>query len=320
VDDVGRGLRLDPRPAPGGGRSLVLDLPPFGAAAVRLAGAGAKVEPVALYPPRAVEEQYQSLAARLDRLVRGGGLAGLRDGGFEGGDPARPIPVAAIGTGAADAAPDAGVGVPAGWSATGAEGNLLALDRQSPHGGASSLRLDVQAAPGAAQGAAFTPPGGPALDVRVWLRAEPAGSRVRIWLDGQADGQPHARKAEIAVGAAWAPQTIRMLNLPEPGLESLALRFELPAAGRLWIDDLTVAGSRPSAPDLRAQRVLVRAQQAKREGRLADFARLANSHWARAAGVIAADAAAPVEATAEAASPAARTGRASDLPQGRRLR
>ena len=132
---------------------------------------------------------------------------------------------------------------------------------------------------------------------------------MRIWLDGTADGQPHARRAEIAVGPAWTQQTIRMLDLPEAGLESLALRFELPAAGRLWIDDLAISGTRPSAPDLRAQRVLVRAQQAKREGRLADFARLANSHWAGEAGVIGLgpDAAPPVEATAKAPAPASAT-------------
>jgi hypothetical protein len=316
VDDVGRGLRLDPRPAPGGGggRSLVLDLLPFGAAAVRVGGPGAKADPVALYPPRAVEEQYQSLAARLDRLVRGGGLAGLRDGGFEGDAPNRPIPVAAIGTSSADAAADAGDGGLAGWEATGGAANSLALDAQSPHGGKSSLRLDVPAAPGAAQGAPFTPPGGPALDLRVWLRAEPAGSRVRIWLDGRADGQPHARRAEVVAGPNWAEHRVVVRELPEAGLDRLALRFELPAAGRLWVDDLALSGSRPSAPDLRAQRVLVRAQQAKREGRLADFARLANSHWAREAGVVG------IGPPAEAPAATARTGRASDLPQGRRLR
>lgn len=320
VLDLGRGLRLDPRPASGGGRSLVLDLPPFGVAAVQVGSASAKVHPVALYPPRTVEEQYQSLASRLDRLVRGGGLAGLRDGGFEaagaGGD--RPIPVAAIGV-EGDAAPAVPEGL-AGWSTTGAGDAKLALDTQSPHGGRSSLRLDVPGEPAAARSATFAPPGGPSLDLRVWLRAEPAGSKVRIWLEGQAAGQPHARRAEVTVPGAWTEQRIRVLELPETGLERLSLRFELPSTGRLWIDDLDLSGTRPSAPDLRAQRVLVRAQQAKREGRLADFARLANSHWAREAGVIGIELSPAIEATAEAPSAVTRTGRASDLPQGRRLR
>ena len=42
VDDLGRGLRLAPEPVPGGGRQLVLELAPFGSAAIRVGAPGAR--------------------------------------------------------------------------------------------------------------------------------------------------------------------------------------------------------------------------------------------------------------------------------------
>jgi hypothetical protein len=293
IKDLGRDLRLDPKSVTGG-RSLVLDLPPFGASAIRVAGTDTRAETVTLYPLNdTVEAQYRELSARLDQLAQGLIVTGPPNAGFE--PPHRGAGVLAeIGSGRN------------GWTAS--EGGTAAIDPDGPHGGSGSLRLEAKAAGAAVAVEPFRPPGGSEMEVRVWLRAGRAGMPVRIWVEGESDGGPIARRAEVAAKSEWAEQRIRVSALPEGGLERLRLRFELTEPGRLWIDDLAVVGPRPAEADLRTQRVLVKARQAFRERRIADFARLANSHWAKAA----ADPAPPAAAV--------RTGRATDLPPGRRLR
>src|SRR5262249_24900109 len=73
-DDLGRRQRLAPEAAPGGGKSLVIELGPFGVAAVRVNSPAAKVEPIGPYLPsgRDLDAQYERLSARLNRLGRDG--------------------------------------------------------------------------------------------------------------------------------------------------------------------------------------------------------------------------------------------------------
>lgn len=289
VDDLGRGLRLEPKATPNG-RSVVLELPPFGSAALRIGGE-VKAGPVTLFRPELVDAQYQALAARLNRVGPGGGPSGPPNPGFE---PARPGAgvVAEIRAGAR----------PVGWTAN--EAGAVELDAARPHAGAASLRLEARAAGAWAAGAPFAPPPGPELEVRAWLRTEPPGVPVRIWIEGQAAGKSVARRAEVTPKADWTEQRLRVPGLPEAGLDRLRLRFELGAAGRLWIDDLAVIGTRLSEPDARAKTILLKAKQAYREDRIADFARLANSPWARPA----------------AAAPEPAPMRTGQSPAGRRLR
>ena len=74
VDDVGRGLRLLPV-KDAGSRRLVLDLLPFGAAAVRVAAPRARLSSVVPYPSPAIltsmQARFNELSAQLARLNRG---------------------------------------------------------------------------------------------------------------------------------------------------------------------------------------------------------------------------------------------------------
>jgi hypothetical protein len=323
VDDLGRGLRLAPASAPGGGMSLVLRLPPFGAAAVRVAAPDVRVEPRETRLPEpaaaALEARAAGVSDRLGRLARGEGPAGPPSPGFEAAPPAAGPgsgaggpPLAEIGADPAAARIEAAPGVggdppagPGGWAASGDPANLVALDPERPHAGLGALRLDARALPASAECQPFPAPGGTELTVRAWLRADHPQGKVRVWIEGESGGRPLVRRADVPAGTDWAERAIRVPDLPADGLETVRLRFEWlgPAPASLWLDDVSVQGQGPSESGLRAQQVLAEALQAYRRKRYADFARLLGSHRARGA-----------------APDAVRTGASTDLPPGRRLR
>ncbi len=74
VEDLGRGLRLSPMPEPGG-RQLVLDLLPFGVAAIRVGAPRVQVSSVTPYPSESVlasmQARFDELTVQLARLNRG---------------------------------------------------------------------------------------------------------------------------------------------------------------------------------------------------------------------------------------------------------
>lgn len=292
VDDLGRAMRLEPRPV-AGGRSVVLELPPFGAAALRVGGE-ARFEPVNVFQPELAETQYRALSARLERMVQGLPATLPPNPGFEDASP-RGAVVAEIG----GAAPGA-----AGWSVQGT-GAAASLDATQKHGGSQSLRFEAPNGPASLAGEGFAPPQDRELEVRAWMRADHEGTTVRVWIEGEADGKPVAQRGDLKIDRSWTEKRLRVAGLPDGGLQRLRLRFELPEPATLWIDDMSVRAARAAEPDARAQLVLVKAQQAYRAGRIADFARLANSPLARAAG---------------APAPPVRTGQAAGASASRRLR
>jgi hypothetical protein len=99
------------------------------------------------------------------------------------------------------------------------------------------------------------------------------------------------------------------------------LRFEILTPGILWIDDVHIAGETTGkSARLNAQHTLLAALQAYREGRYADFARLAGSHWIReSSAVTAARLARTNDQTPSGAVRPTNTG-ASALPSERKLR
>ena len=74
VEDLGRGLRLSPVPE-AGGRNLVLDLLPYGVAAIRVGAPRVQLSSVTPYPSEAVlagmQSRFNELAAQLARLNHG---------------------------------------------------------------------------------------------------------------------------------------------------------------------------------------------------------------------------------------------------------
>jgi len=326
VYDFGRGTPLRAG-SDASGRHLVLDLLPFGVAALRVDAPGVGVASVTPYPSETVltsmRARFEGLTDQLSRLGHGGETPrpGPPNPGFEVA-AAAPLPAPAPadagapadGPGFAAAGPPAdGRVAPAGWQAVGGSGGGLALDPAGPHAGRGALRLDAPALPASAVCDEFAPNAQAAMLVRAWLRADRDDARVRLWVEGQAAGRPFRQSTDLAVGAAWAEHAARAGAIPAGGLDAARVRFEMLTPGRLWVDDLAVSGEALSEPERRnARNALLAALQAYREKRYADFARLAGSHWARL----------PAAGDTGAAGPAdgaglSRADDATGLPQGR---
>ena len=295
IEDLGRGLRLAPVPE-AGGRNLVLDLLPYGIAAIRVGAPRAGLTSVTPYPSDAVlttmQARFNELSALLTRLNHGLGATSVEptNPGFEPVEnPQLPPSVSAVSQASSSpkdtSTPSADPGgALSGWrlETNPAGSNTIAIDTDKPHQGQGSLRLTASAAPASVVSEAFAPDVQSSLDIQVYLRAKTSGATVRVWIEGESGGQPYVRRTELNVSSEWEARVVRATDLPAAGLEKARLRFELMTPGMLWIDDLHVrAESTSRSARLNAQITLLAALQAYREQRFGDFARLAESHWIR---------------------------------------
>ncbi len=194
VEDLGRGLRLSPVPE-AGGRNLVLDLLPYGVAAIRVGAPRVQLSAVTPYPSEAVlttmQSRFNELSAQLARLNHG--LAATP------AEPANPgfepdqSPFAVTDPDSRQAV-DLGAGhqgderrtsvVPTGWrlEANVAGSTTIAIDGENPHPGQGSLRLTAPAAPASVVSETFVPNVQSSLDDPGFL------PRVRGWLPRFASG------------------------------------------------------------------------------------------------------------------------------------
>ena len=287
VDDLGRKLRLAPR-AVEGGRQLVVDLAPFAVSAVRVDAPRAKLENPTPYPSEAVvatmEAKYRELSVQLGRLNRG--LAGASADALSEGFEPREARLASTNSGDAEEAP------PAGWRlaelADAGAGASLTVDDDRPRSGTRSLKFESAKAPASIVSGDFAPVDGASLLIQAQLRGDREHGVVRLWIEGESGGKPYARRSEMVVTPEWRPLAVRVSDPPAEGLDSVRLRFEKTTPGAIWLDDVRVVGeAAPKAVRLNAQRAMLAALQAHRERRYADFARLADSHWAKHPGVAA---------------------------------
>jgi hypothetical protein len=289
VDDLGRGVRLSPV-AEAGGRKLVLDLLPFGIAAIRVGAPHVSVSGITAYPSDAVladmQARFKDLSAQLARLNRGLSAVASEPAnpGFEPDSAVAGL--AGVGT-AAQVSPNTPLDPrPAtrGWKLEGNSigASTIAIDRDNPHTGAASLRITAAAGSLSVVSDPFVPDVRSSLTIQAYFRALAPGAKVRVWIEGDSSGHPFIRRTELSVSNEWQSQAVRASDIPPGGLDMARVRFELPAAGTLWVDDLKVVGEGSSkSARLNAQRTLLAALQAYREERYADFARLAGSHWIR---------------------------------------
>jgi hypothetical protein len=295
IEDLGRGLRLAPV-QDGGGRNLVLDLLPYGIAAIRVAAPHAGLTSMTPYPSEAVlatmQGRFNELSALLARLNRGLDTTSVEPAnpGFEPEhDRSTPSSVSTVSTSSASPVSTTAPGTPlmavgGGWrlEANPANSNTIVIDRENPHQGQGSLRLTAAVVPASVVSEAFTPDGASSLEIQVHFRASASGTKVRVWIEGESDGQPYVRRTELAVSSEWEARVVRASDMPAAGLDKAQLRFELMTPGILWIDDLHIRAENSSrSARLNAQITLLAALQAYREQRFGDFARLAGSHWIR---------------------------------------
>jgi hypothetical protein len=325
VEDLGRNLRLVPQ-AVAGGHQLVLDLLPFGVSAIRVGAPNVHLTGLTPYPSEAVlttmEARFQELSNQLARLNRGAGNGAGEPAnpGFE--QEAAPNVRQAQNSAEAPVPSAAAVPVPGGWRLEGGMGSTMAVDQAGPHSGRGSLRLSTATVPATVVSGEFVPGSSSSMLIQAFFRAEPADSRVRLWIQGETGGEPYLRRSEFSVPSEWDGKAVRASDLPAGGLDSARLRFEMITPGTLWIDDVKVVGEAPPrAVRLNAQRTLLAALQAYRTQRYAEFARLSGSHWARHPSVLAVSRTArPTELSGVPAPPRSGPSAASALSPDRRLR
>jgi hypothetical protein len=293
VDDLGRGVRLSPVTETGG-RKLVLDLLPFGVAAIRVGAPRISVSGITPYPSDAVvadmQARFKELSAQLSRLNRGpNAMAGEpTNAGFEPDDQPDSTLAGSRGGNKAKQVLHGRQGDPGaaklGWMLEGNKdgSSTIAIDRDKPHTGKGSLRFAAVTGSESVVSDPFVPNAGTSLTIQAVFRASAPGSKVRVWIEGEAGGRSFIRRTEVSISRDWEARAVRTSDLPAGGLDWARVRFELPVAGTLWVDDMKVLveGSSDSAR-LNAQRTLLAALQAYREARYSDFTRLAGSHWIR---------------------------------------
>ncbi|APW63444.1 hypothetical protein [Paludisphaera borealis] len=319
VEDLGRNLRLAPQSV-AGGRQLVIDLLPFGVSIIRVDAPHVELAETTPYPSEAVltsmEAKYQELSNQLARLNRGGSstLAEPANPGFEQ-EPAAPAS-------ATPATPESPI--PGGWrlDKAGEAGAKLTLDKDRPHSGTRSLKLEASRGAAAVVSGEFVPNSGSTMLIQAHLRGDKDNAIVRVWIEGESGGRPYVRRSEIVVPREWKSLAVRASDLPPGGLDSARLKFEVAAAGSLWLDDVKIVGeATPKAVRVNAQRALLAALQAYREQRFADFARLADSHWAKHPSVVALSRSGREQELSDSREkPAAAAPAASALPSNRTLR
>ena len=156
------------------------------------------------------------------------------------------------------------------------------VDHDRPHSGRGSFRLDSRIGPASVVSSPFHPEARSSLVVRGWLRSDRTDTRVRVRVEGQSSNRGYLRQFDVLVRTDWTEVAIRAPQLPDGGLDTARVRFELLTPGRLWVDDVAVVGDLFGESELlNARRDLMGALEAYRARRYAEFARLAGSHWAR---------------------------------------
>jgi hypothetical protein len=317
IEDLGRGLRLKSVPQ-SDGSNLVLDLRPYGVAAIRIAAPDVKFSLVNSYPSDAVmtgmRTRFNELSAQLSRLNHGLSATPVEPSnpGFEP-DSSTNEPASRQPEVSPAATPYTGRNVLAGWLAesTTPGAASIAIDTANPHSGRGSLKLSSQAAYSSVVSESFVPNIHSSLTIEAYFRASEPDSKVRVWIEGESSGKPYVRRTEMTVSTAWEGRAVRASDVPAGGLEKARLRFELLTPGNLWIDDLHVPSETTSRSGLvNARRTLLEAIQAYRDERYAEFARLAGSHW------IQESSAAATTRLARAPEPASRTGGGPARPNG----
>ena len=287
VHDLGRSVGLNAESVPEGKR-VVIALPPFGASALSVDAADVVVVKAEPHPGAGVVEDLKARSelisatlVRLNRPAPDDDRSTPANSGFEPPPGSEPR-VARTGL-SIMGDPPAPTFAANGWrlSSEGVPASVE-IDGDRPRSGQGSLRLSATAPLASVASDSFEPIGRPSLQIQFWLRADRPETKARIWVEGQAAGQPFSRRLEVVASTDWRPIALRASGIPGGGLDSARIRFELPEAGKLWIDDLSVAGPLLTEPErLNARRDLLAALSAFREGRYGDFSRLAGSHWAR---------------------------------------
>ena len=143
-----------------------------------------------------------------------------------------------------------------GWTAIGPPGVKAQLDSETKYGGMHSLRFTSDGPPAAFVSHPFKAPSTGRLSISVWLRVADAARQpaLSIALVAPVDGHEFYRSVAVGrsragipwagpIGVEWSQFKVYVVDLPLPAkkLPQLHVRFDLAAAGEVWIDDVQLS-------------------------------------------------------------------------------
>jgi hypothetical protein len=184
-----------------------------------------------------------------------------------------------------------------GWTVIGPPGVNAQLDSEIKHGGMRSVRFSSAGPPAAFVSHPFKAPSTGRLSILVWLRVADAARQppLSIALVSPVDGHEFYRSAPVGrsvpgctspkpINVEWTRFIVHVNDLPLPAkkLPQLHVRFELAAAGEVWIDDVQLCDVWFTREEQRyLVRLLAPTDARLQDGQVADCIRLLEGYWPR---------------------------------------
>lgn len=270
LEQAGADYSLSLRPTERGVTRLECELGAYGLCVAELPVQNLKVSNLVVDVPGAVrsalEEEIASLYRRSNEIPDDNEsqrlAASLHNAGFEQAQPDEPA-------------------LPQDWTFNAVDrSGRAALDANRPYEGQSSLRCSSR---GTLTSAPFAPPPRPFLGLRVRLRSDREGVRVRLALEGtMAQGKYTRPSVPILVGRNWQPYMFRIFDLPHDQIRELRAQLELVQDATVWVDAVELVSfplKEKEANEL--GKTVTNARSALDMGKLSDCRRILDSYWAR---------------------------------------
>ena len=217
----------------GEGTTWTIELQPYDLVAAKFTA-----EKVRLTRPRvsldpsvqdALARRIGDLSTRVAALVNPTPLPVLENPGFEAAPVGDKIP---------------------GWTVDRAANSAAEIVAHEHYHGKQSLRLSSRSARTSVRSAVIDPPATGRLSVALWLKTadKTRQPKVRLAVEGRIEGADYYRFAAVGgdnpaqtpLGEDWAQYIYQVDDLPSKGAAELRVRFDLMAAGEVWIDDVQV--------------------------------------------------------------------------------
>ena len=176
----------------------------------------------------------------------------------------------------------------AAWQVLRDPGAKLVIDGRDPHSGKSAARLSSAGDGASLVSRPFSPPPAGQLWVSVWLRIDRGAKqpRLRLALEGTAQGRPFRRFAEFGPGSpirpvdsTWGRYVLKLDDLPKTGRDDFRLRLDLLGAGEVTIDDCQILLALSKDEHVMLQKTVALAHQDLQDKKFGDCVRALEGYW-----------------------------------------
>jgi hypothetical protein len=287
MDDLSGSGRAGRLKSDDDGRSWVVELEPYGLAAVAFAEPDVKLlQPQASLPgdvAESIAQRIRQLGARAVALRNPPLLKVLENPGFQSKpSEADPVP---------------------GWAVSKRLGVSIMTDTTLGHAAEPALgpappqsaRISSDGPIACLVSQPFAPPSTGRITMSIWLRvADPAHQPdLRLAVEGKLIGRDYYRYAVIGrppgpgqegkpIGTTWSQYIVQFDDLPLDGLSQMRVRVDLMGAGEVWADDVQLFDLAFNETELRAlYKLLTLADLNLQNGQVGDCMKLLEGYWPR---------------------------------------